>query len=265
MKMFARECLLTATLVAGMAIGSASHAASIAIAPGPSPAGGYLPLSAFGFAPLAWSSGDGFVSVSTLNFSFGGQSWSQLQVGADGLVVLGDTAPPTPGWSATNLSLPNAFSAPIIAPFWTDLDPTAGGSVRVGGLSDGANTWLVVDWQAVPLQNGGGTSSFQIWFGANQDDVTFTYGALANPALLTVGAQDATGTIGTNYFYNGAGVRPGQDTELRVTWTGLPITAVPEPATWAMMIVGFGLVGSIVRSTRRRELGAAGQPMSARA
>lgn len=30
-------------------------------------------------------------------------------------------------------------------------------------------------------------------------------------------------------------------------------SAVPEPATWAMMIVGFGLAGSAVRSTRRRQ------------
>ena len=29
-------------------------------------------------------------------------------------------------------------------------------------------------------------------------------------------------------------------------------SAVPEPATWAMMIIGFGAVGSMVRSSRRR-------------
>ncbi|CAN7490779.1 PEPxxWA-CTERM sorting domain-containing protein [Phenylobacterium sp. LjRoot164] len=29
-------------------------------------------------------------------------------------------------------------------------------------------------------------------------------------------------------------------------------SAVPEPATWAMMIIGFGAVGSAVRSSRRR-------------
>ena len=30
------------------------------------------------------------------------------------------------------------------------------------------------------------------------------------------------------------------------------ISAVPEPATWAMMIIGFGAVGSMVRTSRRR-------------
>jgi hypothetical protein len=29
--------------------------------------------------------------------------------------------------------------------------------------------------------------------------------------------------------------------------------AVPEPATWAMMIIGFGAVGSMVRSHRRKQ------------
>jgi len=33
----------------------------------------------------------------------------------------------------------------------------------------------------------------------------------------------------------------------------LDITAVPEPATWGLMIVGFGGIGSMVRSNRRRQ------------
>ena len=33
-----------------------------------------------------------------------------------------------------------------------------------------------------------------------------------------------------------------------------PVSAVPEPATWAMMIIGFGAVGSMVRTTRRRNV-----------
>ena len=32
----------------------------------------------------------------------------------------------------------------------------------------------------------------------------------------------------------------------------VPPGAVPEPATWAMMIIGFGAVGSMVRTSRRR-------------
>lgn len=263
MKAPVRQFLSAVALVAGLSTASMSHAASVTIAPGSSPGGGYLPLSAFGIAALTFGSSDGFVSFNTNSFNFGGQSWSTLQIGADGLVVLGDTAP-SGSWSAANVSLPGGPNAAVLAPFWTDLDPTAGGGIRAGVLTDGVNSWVVVDWQDVPLENGGGISSFQVWLGAGQDDVTFAYGNLANPALLTIGAQDATGTVGTNYVFNGSGVRPVNGTQLRVTSAGLPIsTAVPEPGTWAMMIVGFGLVGSMVRSVRRRGLG--GQPVAGQA
>ena len=39
----------------------------------------------------------------------------------------------------------------------------------------------------------------------------------------------------------------GYDANFR-TW----MSAVPEPATWAMMIIGFGAAGSMVRTSRRR-------------
>jgi len=37
----------------------------------------------------------------------------------------------------------------------------------------------------------------------------------------------------------------------------LAVAAVPEPATWALMIAGFGLAGGALRSQRRRALAAA--------
>lgn len=45
--------------------------------------------------------------------------------------------------------------------------------------------------------------------------------------------------------YSASGLFPG-------TNSLAPISAVPEPATWAMMIIGFGAVGSMVRTSRRR-------------
>ncbi len=41
------------------------------------------------------------------------------------------------------------------------------------------------------------------------------------------------------------------DANFRFT-TNAAIGAVPEPATWAMMILGFGLIGGAMRSQRRR-------------
>lgn len=37
--------------------------------------------------------------------------------------------------------------------------------------------------------------------------------------------------------------------------TAAPITAIPEPATWALMISGFGLAGTVLRRTRGHAIG----------
>lgn len=36
---------------------------------------------------------------------------------------------------------------------------------------------------------------------------------------------------------------------------GLRVAGVPEPATWAQMIAGFGLMGAMIRAGRRRRIG----------
>lgn len=43
-----------------------------------------------------------------------------------------------------------------------------------------------------------------------------------------------------------------QDVGGRLTWVEFELSAVPEPTSWAMMIIGFGAVGSMVRTSRRR-------------
>ena len=46
--------------------------------------------------------------------------------------------------------------------------------------------------------------------------------------------------------------RPGFVDYVRVYDTASLTSGVPEPASWAMMIIGFGAVGSMVRTSRRR-------------
>jgi len=36
-------------------------------------------------------------------------------------------------------------------------------------------------------------------------------------------------------------------------WDDVNVSAVPEPATWAMMLLGFGIVGGAMRSAKRRQ------------
>ena len=44
------------------------------------------------------------------------------------------------------------------------------------------------------------------------------------------------------------------DYQDQFTWAQFSLSAVPEPATWAMMIIGFGAAGSMVRRSRRRHV-----------
>jgi hypothetical protein len=95
-----------------------------------------------------------------------------------------------------------------------------------------------------------------------------TYSADINPGdpgltgnLLFVGASfddvaqtTTTGTgkhkrTTTKYYYDSFKLGG-----LELTTLDSPPPAVPEPATWAMMIIGFGAAGSAVRASRRRNM-----------
>ena len=77
------------------------------------------------------------------------------------------------------------------------------------------------------------------------------------PGELT--AQAFASTSGQAYRYLqvsfGAGTRPGWLNEIRLFDT--TPTGVPEPASWALMLCGFGLAGVALRRQRRRVAGPA--------
>lgn len=232
-----------------------SMAQVVSIGPGSSPAGGYLPLSAFGISTFT-STDDSLTNFTVPAFTFAGQSWTSIGFASNGYLVIGGGTGPKS--SIDNQNFPDA-SAPnnILAPYWTDLNPTAGGGLRIGTLTDGSDTWIVCDWNAVPeFGSAANTHTFEVWIGVQGDahpgeDVTFAYGAMTgngNGGLVTVGAEDASGQFGSTYYYNGTGTLPVNGTQLRVTTSGLPV--VPEPSTWAMIAGGLlALVG--VQRTRR--------------
>ncbi len=59
-------------------------AQSVTVAPGTSPAGGYLALSAFG-VPTFSATDSSLSNLTTPSFTFGGQSWTSLGFASDGL------------------------------------------------------------------------------------------------------------------------------------------------------------------------------------
>jgi hypothetical protein len=56
------------------------------------------------------------------------------------------------------------------------------------------------------------------------------------------------GTDGT-----GSWVTNGKNGMSHIAFFGSPGTAVPEPATWAMMLLGFGAAGTALRRSRRKD------------
>jgi hypothetical protein len=81
----------------------------------------------------------------------------------------------------------------------------------------------------------GGGVGFSSWTGFS-----------ASTADFVTGANTLTFTV-KNWAQNG-----GNPTGLRVEFRDSHVAAVPEPAAWALMILGFGGVGATLRTQRRR-------------
>jgi hypothetical protein len=146
---------------------------NVAIAPGSSPAGGYLPLSLFGIPPVAGVGDDTLTNFNVPAFTYAGQTYTSVGFSSNGYVVIGG------GTGADNSINNQNFPNPTqpnntLALFWTDLNPAAAGALRIGTLTDGSDTWIVLDWQGVrEFSTAGNLHSFQVWIGFNRD---------ANPA-----------------------------------------------------------------------------------
>jgi hypothetical protein len=191
---------------------------------GTSPAG-YLPLSAFGFTPIAGMGDDVIVNFSVPSFTYAGQSYTTLGVSSNGYLVVGGGSGPDN--TATNQNFPNPTRPNnVLAPFWSDLNPGVGCAVRIGILTDGFDDWIIVDWAGVPNFSGPGTNTFEAWIGLNTDDnpgedISFVYGTVTGGSAgdLTVGAENTVGSSGLSWYFNGAGTAPVSGTELRVVGT----------------------------------------------
>lgn len=178
-----------------------------------SPAG-YLPLSLFGIAPFGGSD-ESITNFSVPTFEYAGELYSRLGVVSNGYVVVGGGT--SGDVDFINTDLPNALPPNnVLAPFWTDLNPSAAGAMRIGVLGDGSDSWIVIDWEGVPNYSDGMPNDFQIWIGVDGDahsgeDISFTYGpniTTGDNGFLTVGAENAYGNSGQAVYFDGVGTPP---------------------------------------------------------
>ncbi len=157
-----------------------------------------------------------------------------------------------------SLAAAMAITAPSMATAATVLSQTnlgtTSGSFGASGITATASFTDVFNFTSSIV--GTATASVTTRITASGLDVSFSSIMLdGNPfTQITFGATEVWELVsapfsGTNHTLtlsgsatgNGAGSYGGQ----------LDITAVPEPLTWGMMIVGLGLVGGTMRSRRR--------------
>jgi len=83
--------------------------------------------------------------------------------------------------------------------------------------------------------------------GSIQNSERLSFGFLNGSPIFNVGDIDYNNAVNSSYRINltvaGGGIRSLQNEILVQQGTG----AVPEPATWAMMILGFGMAGATLR------------------
>jgi hypothetical protein len=130
-------------------------------------------------------------------FDFYGQKYRQFYLDSNGYVGFDGTQTMSyPGDAPLPLSSrPNN----LIAPFWTDLDPSQGGTVRY--LTVGRDT-LIVEWNNVPLKGTSAPQTFQLILRETREEkyIQFQYAAVSsNSASYTAGIENADGTIGLEY------------------------------------------------------------------
>jgi subtilisin family serine protease len=200
---------------------------TVSLGPGSSPAGGYLPLSLFGIPPISGVGDDTITNFNVPAFTYAGETYTSLGVSSNGYLVVGGGSGPDN--SINNQNFPNPTRPNnVLAGFWTDLNPGAAGAVRIGTLTDGSDTWIVVDWQGVrEFSTAGNLHSFEMWLGVNSDanpaeDISFAYGpntGNGDGGFASVGVENRFGNRGNNTYFNGTGTLPTNGTQLRVTST----------------------------------------------
>ncbi len=181
---------------------------------------GYVSLAAIGIPPVGSVADDELINFDIpSDVQFGGTAYARIGMVSNGYLVMG-------GGDSSDVAVLNqvfpdtAVPNNVLAPFWTNLNPEAGGNLYAAQITDPYGVqWMVFEWEAVPNATTGELNTFQVWFGTGpEQEIYFVYGDISagDAGLLTVGAENLDGSFGANWFANGDGTPVAAGTELSV-------------------------------------------------
>lgn len=126
-------------------------------------------------------------------------------------------------------------------------------------LSQGLSTNVGQDYDiSFSLKNTwAGGNSFQVFFGDAPAAISFTDETSFDWFTFSFTAQASASETWLSFaFRNDPALFYLDNISVTAKPTGLgegPVSAVPEPASWTMMIAGFGMLGFALRKQRRRQ------------
>jgi uncharacterized repeat protein (TIGR01451 family) len=200
---------------------------------------GYVPLASLGIAPIACGETCDDVAVTFVapSFTYNGAAYDRVTMTTNGYLTAGESS----GAFTYNQKFPDPIRPNnVIAPYWTDLDlagtqpvDTGGGTWRAAYVTSSPTspTWFVAEWtDAVRYGRKPADShhTFQVWIEGGSGRIHFVYGP--NSPIedrVTVGAENADGTIGGNYYVVTLAGAPGQGTP-PATGDELNLASLPE-------------------------------------
>jgi hypothetical protein len=177
----------------------------------------YNSLGELGIPPLTDIGDESMVNLSTLQpYIYNGEEYTTVGMSSNGYLIAGLGSDEDIAY-IPQIFPDEAIPNNVIAPLWTDLDPSEGGNLYAALLTRDNISWVVFEWENVPVFDsekpdpncgGGGcnpdTFTFQIWIKTNapEQDITFVYEKVEGVGAesgLNIGAENVEGTIGGNY------------------------------------------------------------------
>ncbi len=141
------------------------------------------------------------------DFPYYGTTYDQISICSNGFVAMGFSD----YRFGDNSSIPNPHGpANMISPFWTDLDPSAGGDIY--HWLDIANQRLIIQFDEVRHWNSQNAETFQVVLlnpthhptPTGDGMILFQYENVTSPGFCTVGIENADQTDGLEWLYDGA-------------------------------------------------------------